>query len=141
MSSKTSAGKITYTTLTAENAETFHHAFDEALEETEKRFESSFPNLIGETEKETKEKIEDRSPADTRLLLGRFSKGTADDVTDAVLAAKSAFRTWRSMDFRERISLLLRAAEIINERKYRLAAIMSHEAGKSRMESRGRASL
>jgi len=41
------------------------------------------------------------------------------------------------MDYRERLKIMRRAADLISERKYELAAIMSIEAGKSRFESMG----
>jgi hypothetical protein len=43
--------------------------------------------------------------------------------------------TWG--DYRERLKIIRRAADLISERKYELAAIMSIEAGKSRFESMG----
>ena len=103
MAAKTKEQKITYTTMTAENAEAFHKGFDAGLKEVEKRFQSSFPNLIGADEKETEKKAEDRSPTDTRKLLCSFSVAETGDVAEAVSCAKDAFRTWGWMDYRERI--------------------------------------
>ena len=134
---KKSEFKVTYTTMKADDAEKFHRAFDEGLAEVQNRFGTSFPNLIGEEERTSEDKAEDRSPTDTRHLLGSFSKASREDIADAITAAKGSFRTWSTMDWRKRIETLRAAAELISERKYLLSAIMSHEAGKSRLESMG----
>ena len=74
---------------------------------------------------------------DTRLVLGRFSAATAAHVAEAVKAAKMGQATWGRRDWRERVAILRRAAALIRERKFELAAIMSLEVGKSRLESMG----
>jgi 1-pyrroline-5-carboxylate dehydrogenase len=69
--------------------------------------------------------------------LGRFQKGTAEVLEKAVRIADEAFKSWRSTDYHRRVEIMRRAAELISERKYELAALMSIEAGKSRFESMG----
>jgi 1-pyrroline-5-carboxylate dehydrogenase len=54
-----------------------------------------------------------------------------------VEAARAAQRDWGGRPWQERLAVLRRAAEIIRERKYDLAALMSLEVGKSRLEAMG----
>ncbi|HXI20092.1 MAG TPA: aldehyde dehydrogenase family protein, partial [Gemmatimonadales bacterium] len=51
--------------------------------------------------------------------------------------AVQAQRGWAHSPWRERVRVLRRAAELIRERKFELAAIMSYEVGKNRLESMG----
>ena len=59
------------------------------------------------------------------------------DVDRAVAAARAAQRGWARRPWRERLEILRRAAALIRERKYELAALMSLEVGKSRLEAMG----
>ena len=52
-------------------------------------------------------------------------------------AARAAQRGWARLPWRERVAILRRAAALIRERKYELAALMSLEVGKSRLEAMG----
>src|SRR5207244_2305870 len=81
--------------------------------------------------------IVDASPIDTSVMLGRFATATPEQVGRAVAAAKTAQRAWGHRPWRERVVTLRKAAALIRERKFELAAIMSLEVGKSRLESMG----
>jgi 1-pyrroline-5-carboxylate dehydrogenase len=77
------------------------------------------------------------SPNDTGLRLGTVHAATERDVDDAVAAAKAAFPAWAGTPWRERVALLRRAADLISERSNELAALMSMEVGKNRLEALG----
>jgi 1-pyrroline-5-carboxylate dehydrogenase len=81
--------------------------------------------------------FDDRSPIDTRILLGRFQSGSRDQVRDAVAAARAAFPAWSARPWRERVSLLRKVADGIRARRWDLAALMGYEAGKNRLECVG----
>ncbi len=66
-----------------------------------------------------------------------FQKGTAQDAADAVVAAKAAFPAWSRMNWEERVFLLRKLADIIDERIYEISAAMALEVGGNRMESLG----
>src|SRR5262249_16262464 len=78
-----------------------------------------------------------RSPIDTSFVLGTFACAGPGDVDRAVESARSAQRAWSRLPWRERLKILEQAAEIIRERKYELAAIMTLEVGKRRLEAMG----
>jgi 1-pyrroline-5-carboxylate dehydrogenase len=133
----TTATKITYTSA-AGNLDEFHRLFDEALERVRAAAGATYPNLIGgEPAGEVADPLDDRSPIDTSFLLGRFLAAGPAEVDLAVRRAKEAQRAWARRPWQERIGALRRAAELIRERKYDLAAVMSLEVGKNRLEAMG----
>jgi 1-pyrroline-5-carboxylate dehydrogenase len=132
----TVAEKITYT-ATPEQVASMHAAFDEAIAAWKEEFGKTYPMLIGGEERAGGETFEVRSPIDRDLLIGRFAAGTAGDVDDAVVAAKAAFAAWSHRPWQERVVIMRRAAELIRERKFRLASLLIFEAGKNRVEAIG----
>jgi len=128
--------KITYT-ATPEQVERMHQAFDEALARVRGELGRTYPMLIDGQERAGAETFEVRAPADRGLLIGRFQKGTARDVADAVAAAEAAFPSWSGRPYHERVAILRRAAELIRDSKFRLAALLILEAGKNRAEAIG----
>ena len=81
--------------------------------------------------------IEDRNPANTNELVGMFPASTADDVNQAVDAAKQAYKKWRLTPAPKRAEILFRAAEILTQRKEDFARDMTREMGKVLAETRG----
>lgn len=129
--------KITYTS-TSGDLEEFHRHFDAALARVKQQAGGLHPFYIGGDPVESRiEPLVDRSPVDTSFVLGRFAAATPTDVDAAVGDARQAQRMWARRHWRERLDLLRRAAAIIRERKYELAALMSLEVGKSRLEAMG----
>jgi len=129
--------KITYTSASGDLNE-FHHRFDVALDALRASAGARHPFYVaGEAVDHGGEPLVDRSPIDTDLVLGRFAQATAADVDRAVAAARTAQRDWARRSWQDRLGVLRRAAAIIRERKYDLAALMSLEVGKSRLEAMG----
>jgi len=129
--------KITYTSATVD-WDAFHRQFDDALARVRAQLGREYPLYIaGEAVTSTAKPIVDTSPIDTSVVLGRFATATAAHVDRAVAAARAAQRPWARREWRERVSLLRTAAGLIRERKFELAAVMSLEVGKSRLESMG----
>ncbi len=133
----TAGAKITYTSATGD-LEDFHRRFDSALARIRAAAGGRHLCWIGGEAVETRgEPLEDRSPIDTSLLLGRFASAGIAEVDRAARAARAAQRDWAARPWRERVAILKRAATLIRERKYDLAALMSLEVGKSRLEAMG----
>src|SRR6266545_501476 len=129
--------KVTYTSANVD-WESFHRQFDEALARVRAQLDRDYPLYIaGEAVPSGAAPILDTSPIDTSVRLGRFAAATAEHVDRAVAEAHAAQRVWGHLPWRERVATLRRAAELIRERKFELAAIMSLEVGKSRLESMG----
>ncbi|MGH9822435.1 MAG: aldehyde dehydrogenase family protein [Blastocatellia bacterium] len=81
--------------------------------------------------------IENRNPADTRDLVGRFPASTADDIDRAVGAAAAALPAWRKTPAPRRAEILFRAGELLIHRKEEFARAMTREMGKVLKETRG----
>jgi 1-pyrroline-5-carboxylate dehydrogenase len=130
--------KVTYTSTNVD-LEGFHRSFDEALARVRKEAGKSHPLYIGgkAVEVPDNEPIVSVSPIDTSLVLGRFASATPANVDHAVKVARAAQKAWAARPWQERVKILRRAAELIRERKFELAAIMAYEVGKNRMEAMG----
>lgn len=98
-----------------------------------------FRNLLGGkwSDSRTRKTFENRNPADTTDLVGIFPASGAEDVADAVAAAKEAFQSWRLVPAPKRAEVLYRTGELLAERKELYAQDMTREMGKVIEETRG----
>ena len=80
---------------------------------------------------------DNRNPADTRELVGRFPASNSEDVDRAVDIAAEAFQTWRKVPAPRRAEILFKAGEILIQRKEECARDMTREMGKVLKEARG----
>jgi 1-pyrroline-5-carboxylate dehydrogenase len=128
--------KLTYATM-FDPPEALHTRFEAALAEIKAGMGAEHGMLIGGKEVHAAESFEDRSPIDRDWVLGRFQKGTAEHARQAIAAARKAFPAWAGLGWRERVRLLRKAADLIDQRIYRIGAVMALEVGKNRMEALG----
>ena len=77
------------------------------------------------------------NPADHSDVIGAFPASTAEDVAQAVAAAKKAFATWRLVPAPKRAEILYRTAAILVRNKEKYAREMTREMGKVLAETRG----
>jgi 1-pyrroline-5-carboxylate dehydrogenase len=116
----------------------FHRRFDAALADVRARAGQEHSlHIDGQAVASPLPPIVDLAPADNSLVLGKFASATGELVQKAIAGAKAVQKAWARRPFKERTAILRRAAEIIRERKYEIAAVMSLEVGKSRMEAMG----
>ncbi len=115
--------------------EAFHRDYEAAVDRVKEGFGQAHPNYIGGKARRSKTRFADTSPADTSLVLGYFPKATRGDAKDALRAARAAFPGWSSTPWKERVAIFRRAAGLLAEDKYDLAALMSFENGKTRTEA------
>jgi 1-pyrroline-5-carboxylate dehydrogenase len=129
--------KITYTSVNVD-LEAFHRDFDAALARVRAAAGRDHPMFIGGKPLTTAgAPLVDVTPIDTGIVLGRFAAAQPAEVDRAVTAARGAQPTWARTPWPERVTLLRRAAGLIRERKFDLAALMSLEVGKNRLEGMG----
>ena len=128
--------RLTYSTMFDPPAE-LHEHFEAALAAVVPTLGADHPMIVDGRPREAASHYEVRSPIDRDRLLGRFGAGGADDARAAVEAAKRAYRGWSRTPWPERVAILRRVAERIEERVYAIAAAMAIEVGKNRMESIG----
>lgn len=128
--------KITYTS-TPEQVQAMHSAFDQALAAVEQDLGQTHPIIIAGEERQGADTFDVYAPADKRKLLGKFQKGTRQDVDDAVAAAAAAFPAWSSLGYAERNTIMRRAVDLIRADKFRISSLLILECGKNRVEAIG----
>jgi len=99
-------------------------------------FGRKYPLLIGEREVSDRQMAPVTYPAD-QSVIGLMARGTGDDVEAAVAVARDAFPGWRETPASQRADRLRRAADIIEEKRFDLAALMVFESGKPWHEADG----
>jgi 1-pyrroline-5-carboxylate dehydrogenase len=128
--------RITYATMSADN-DALHAAYDRGIEEARDRLGRDHPFYVDGRERSGSGQVTTTSPIDRGIVMGRFAQATAEDVGDAVAAARAFAPGWAATPWQERVQLLMRAADLISERRNVLAAVMAFEVGKNRLEALG----
>jgi 1-pyrroline-5-carboxylate dehydrogenase len=127
--------KITYASL-GSLGEDFHLTIERALKQVRDKLGATHPMYLeGKAKKSREGTFADTSPADARVLLGRFQLGTRNDAHRAVASARAVFPAWRDLGWQPRVALLRRAADLMAQRQFELAALLSLEVGKNRFEA------
>jgi 1-pyrroline-5-carboxylate dehydrogenase len=127
--------KITYASL-GTLGDDFHQAFDAAMGRLRGILGLPYPLYIGGKPKKARGGVfRDHSPSDTRIVLGQFQLGDRGDAQKAIAAARDAYPAWRDTPWPERVKLLRKAAEIMTQRQFELAALLTLEVGKNRFEA------
>ena len=99
----------------------------------------TFKNYIGGkwVAPSTEQYFENRNPARTGDLIGRFPDSGPADVDAAVRAARQAFPAWSRTPAPVRGDMLRRLGDLLTEKKEEIADAMSREMGKVLTETRG----
>ena len=134
---KATPGKITYATMSGDQMADLHRELDVAIEEVKNGFGATHPMLIGGQAVEGPDQFDDRSPIDTRILIGRFHKATREQAQEAIAAARKAFPAWSRVPWEERVATVRRIGQSIRARRAELSALIGYEVGKSRLECVG----
>lgn len=83
------------------------------------------------------EYTENRNPHNQAEVLGEFPLSTAEDVQEAVAAAKNAFLSWKRLSFQQRASYLRKAAEYLAAHLEEIGRDLTLEEGKTLGEGIG----
>ncbi|HEX9845188.1 MAG TPA: aldehyde dehydrogenase family protein [Candidatus Nitrosotenuis sp.] len=117
--------------------EEFHKKFDQALGSLKNELGKTYPLIIGGKEVWTDNYFEVKSPADTKIVLAKFPLATKEETEYAIRAAKDAFSEWSQSHYQHRVGLFREIASQLSSQKFTLAAIVSMENGKNRLEAMG----
>jgi 1-pyrroline-5-carboxylate dehydrogenase len=128
--------KVTYATLSADNEEMLE-SFAAGVETCRSWLGKDYPFYVDGEALVSDDTMEERSPVDRDILIGRFALASAKDAQDAITAAQAAFPAWSQTPWQERVQILERVAELISERVFELAALTGFEVGKNQLESLG----
>jgi 1-pyrroline-5-carboxylate dehydrogenase len=129
--------KITYATMTGDRMDDVHRELDQAIERVKATFGKSYPLIVGGREVLAASEFDDRSPIDTRVLLGRFQSASRDQARQAIAAARAAFPAWSALPWQDRVARVKKVADAIRDHRWDIAALMGYEAGKNRLECVG----
>ena len=88
-------------------------------------------NLIGGRFEAGATTTENRCPADETVLLGHAPASGAEEMAEAVAAAKAAFPAWADTPAPQRGQLLFRLVRLVEQHTERLATALALEEGKT----------
>jgi 1-pyrroline-5-carboxylate dehydrogenase len=128
--------KLTYATM-FNPPEELHTRFEAALTKVKANLGKEYGMIINNKDVFADEKFEDRSPINTDWVLAIMQKGNEQHAHQALAAARKAFAGWSHTPWQERVKILHKAADLLDERLFDLGAAMALEVGKNRMESLG----
>lgn len=128
--------RLTYSTMFNPPPE-LHGRFDAAMARARSTLGASHALHIDGKDRHAGHVLEKRNPADQSELLGEFAAADKADVDDAMQAARRALPAWQQLPVAERLRLLRRVGALIEERVYDIAAALTLEVGKNRMEALG----
>lgn len=126
--------KLTYATM-FNPPEELHARFEEALKTSRTDLGQEYGMYINGENRFAEHKFKSVNPSNTNEILGVFQTGTPADARDAITAAQAAFPGWRQKPYQERIKILRKAADLIDQRVFKIGAAVSLEVGKNRMEA------
>src|ERR1700761_3464871 len=98
------------------------HAMRQALASVHEMLGHEYELVIGGERLRTADKIVSLNPGKPAEVVGTHQKAGAEHAEQAMAAALKAFSSWRLVSAEQRASLLLRAAEIIRDRKFEFCA-------------------
>lgn len=125
--------RVTYATLSADNEE-LHTAYEAGVE----RARSWLGAEIGAPgDPDPGESVPVLSPADPSVVVASVRASSSAAVDAAVAAAKDAYPGWAATPWRERLAVLRQCADDLSDASDELAALMTIEVGKNRLEALG----
>ncbi|HZP19491.1 MAG TPA: aldehyde dehydrogenase family protein [Bauldia sp.] len=77
------------------------------------------------------------NPSNTDEIVGHYARATADDVKNAIAAAKAAFPAWSRSGIQQRHDILKAASDEILKRREEIGRLLSREEGKTLAEGIG----
>src|SRR6267154_1857981 len=126
--------KLTYATMFDPPAQ-LHASFDSAVARARAKLGSRHALHVAGEERGAAHYFVKTTPTDCEQVLGEFPAASAADAADAVRAAATAWQAWKRTSPARRAQLLRRVAGLIEERVYDIAAALTLEVGKNRMEA------
>jgi len=130
--------RLTYATM-FDPPETLHERFDAALDVVRSRLGRRHDLYLNGADVGAAVHAPRPSPIDRDVVLGEFAVADAGHAEAAMRAAQAAFPAWRTTPAAERVRLMRRVADIMEDRVYEIAAALALEVGKNRMEALGEA--
>ncbi|MBI5697249.1 MAG: aldehyde dehydrogenase family protein, partial [Thaumarchaeota archaeon] len=115
----------------------FHKKFDAALDLLKSEFGKTYPLIIGGKEVHSDKLFEIKSPSDVTITLAKFPLATKEQTDQAIESARNAFSQWSATPYQSRAKIFREVADKFSADKFYLAATISMENGKNRLEAMG----
>jgi 1-pyrroline-5-carboxylate dehydrogenase len=112
-------------------------AMTAALANVKARFGRHYPLVIDGERIETEKRIKSVNPADPAQIVGETSSASKEQALEAIQAAKRAFESWKRVPVRDRVDIILKAAELLRQRRFEYDALLVFEVGKTWPEADG----
>jgi len=119
------------------STEKFQEDFDKAIDKVRKNLGKKYPIIINGQEIYYDDCFTVRSPADTGIIMAEFPKTSTDDTENAISSAKNSFEKWSRTTYQKRVQIFRNCADVFSRQKFFLAALMTFENGKNRLEATG----
>ena len=126
----------------ARDRQRFHNEalIDFSQVENRQRFAATLQEVRGEWQKQRRRSsggswLESVNPADPNEVVGRVRPATIAETEKAIDKAARFFPQWRATPAAERAEILFKAAEIMRQRRWQLAATELFEVGKGWREA------
>jgi 1-pyrroline-5-carboxylate dehydrogenase len=130
------AVRITYATMSADNEE-LNTAYEKAVVDARSRLGKTHGVIVNGEERTDRELYEERSPIDSDIVVGRYAQATDQDIDNAIAAADAFQPEWEAAGWQARRDLILKAADAMQGQVFDLAALITFEVGKNRLEALG----
>jgi 1-pyrroline-5-carboxylate dehydrogenase len=108
---------------------------EKALASVRQQLGRTYPLIIGGREVHEGDVEDSVNPAQPTQVVGRFVQASKDQALEALGEADRAFETWRRVPVEERVAMVVKAADVMRQRKFELAALMVYEVSKSWAEA------
>jgi len=106
-----------------------------ALDQVRGQLGREYDLIIGGHRVRTTDKIHSLNPARPSEVVGIHQRAGREHVQPAMDAALEAFSRWSRTSWQERISLLLRTADLLRQRKFEMMAWLVYEVSKNWAEA------
>jgi 1-pyrroline-5-carboxylate dehydrogenase len=108
---------------------------EEALKKVVSEFGREYPMWIAGKKVITTGKRKSTNPSRPSQVIGVFQDASKEQAIEAIEAANHYFNIWRKVPAEQRVRYIFKAAQLVQERKFELAALVCYEVGKSWIEA------
>jgi acyl-CoA reductase-like NAD-dependent aldehyde dehydrogenase len=130
--------KLTYATM-FNPPEELHERFDAGMARILATLGGRHRLHVAGVDRPAQQVMRTHNPADHEQELGEFAAASPADTDQALRAASAAWPAWKQTPLATRARLLRGVGRLIEERVYDIAAALTLEVGKNRMEALGEA--
>lgn len=106
-------------------------AMEAALKKVATEFGREYPMYINGQQLKTAEKIKSTNPSHPAQVVGVVQRASPEQARQAIESAHEYFDTWKKVPAERRAEMLFKAASIVRQRKFELAALICYEVGKT----------